>query len=64
MVMPDTTKVALGRPRFKLHSFNEICRMSPPEWDQECRRNGADMQETAEDDAVREIAARSSLVAR
>jgi hypothetical protein len=36
----------------------------PPEWDEECRRNGADMQETAEDEAVREIAARRSLAAR
>jgi hypothetical protein len=38
--------------------------MSPPGWDEECRRNGADMQETAEDEAVREIAARRSLAAR
>ena len=62
--MPDTTKVVLGRPRFKPHSFNEICHMIPTEWDQECRRNGADMVETPEDEAVREIAARSALVAR
>jgi hypothetical protein len=55
MQMPDTTKVALRRPRFKLHSFSDICRMSPSEWDDECRRNGADMEESPEDQVVQEI---------
>ena len=55
--MAETTKIAPRRPRFKLHTFNEICRMSPTEWNDECRRNGADMEETPEDQALRELVA-------
>jgi hypothetical protein len=53
--MAGTTKVALRRPRFKLHDVSEICRMSRTEWEDECRRDGADLEESPEDEVVREI---------
>jgi hypothetical protein len=42
------------RPRFKLYGFNEICHMSPAEWDEECRHNNADFQEHCEEAYIRE----------
>ena len=58
--MTDTTKVPPGRLRFKLHSFGEMGHYAkhPTQWDQECKRNGADMAESPEDEAVRELAMR------
>jgi len=53
--MAETTKIAPRRPRFKLHTFNEICRMSPTEWNDECRRNNADMEDSPEDEALRQV---------
>ena len=46
-----------GRPRFKLHSFVEMGHYAqrPAEWEEECRRNGTDMDECLEDRAVREM---------
>jgi hypothetical protein len=32
-----------GRCRFKLYGFNEVLRMTPEEWDEECRKNNVDM---------------------
>jgi transposase-like protein len=40
--------------RFKLYGFNEICRMTSSEWDEECRRNNADFEESPEEAYVRE----------
>jgi hypothetical protein len=37
---------ARERAKFRLYSFNEICRMSPEEWEEECRRNGCDFDDT------------------
>jgi hypothetical protein len=48
---------ARSKLRFKLYGFNEICRMTTDEWDEECRRNGADMEEHPEEVAIRELAA-------
>jgi hypothetical protein len=48
--MADTTKVALRRPRFKLYSFDEVCRMPPAQWEEECRLNNADMERSPEDE--------------
>jgi hypothetical protein len=45
---------ATRRPHFKLYSFNEICRMSPAEWDEECRHNNTDFEEHAEEAYIRE----------
>jgi hypothetical protein len=42
------------RPRFKMYGFDEICRMTPAEWDEECRRNHADFEEHPEEAAIRE----------
>jgi len=58
--MTDTTKASLGRPRFKLHSFSAMGHYArhPDEWDEQCKRNGADMEESPEDEAVRELAMR------
>jgi hypothetical protein len=42
------------RARFKLYGFSEICRMSPSEWERECRRNNADFEEHPEEAYIRE----------
>jgi hypothetical protein len=46
------------RCRFKLYGVGEVCRMSPAEWEEECRRNGADMEESPEEGAVRNLVAK------
>jgi hypothetical protein len=45
---------ATRRPRFKLYGFNEICRMSSAEWEDECRHNKADFEEHPEEAHIRE----------
>jgi hypothetical protein len=45
---------AREKARFKLCGFNEICRMTSSEWDEECRRNNADFEEYPEEAYVRE----------
>ena len=45
---------ATRRPRFKLYGFNEICRMSSAEWEEECRQNKADFEEHPEETYIRE----------
>jgi hypothetical protein len=42
------------KARFKLYGFNEICRMTSSEWDEECRRNNADFEESPEEAYIRE----------
>jgi hypothetical protein len=45
---------AREKARFKLYGFNEICRMTSSEWDEECRRNNADFEGSPEEAYVRE----------
>jgi len=45
--MPRTARS--GGYRFQLHGFSEIARMTPKEWEQTCRREGADMQPHQDD---------------
>ena len=45
---------ATRRPRFKLYGFNEICRMSSAECEDECRQNNADLEEHPEEAYIRE----------
>jgi hypothetical protein len=45
---------AREKARFKLYGFNEICRMTPAEWEGQCRLNNADFKEHPEEAAIRE----------
>jgi hypothetical protein len=59
-MMAHTTR----RPRFKLYGFDEIGRMTPAEWERECRLNNADMEEHQEDVAIREELAAAQAMGR